>query len=80
MPQNVSGKTTNLGDLAAGVCAEAAESAAVLTASENIKTRMIHNAASPLKALSTTQAIKNVLRADRPVDRRASFEDIGQSR
>lgn len=61
MPHDKNGKTSVTGNLLAGLCAGVAESVAVLTPGENVKTRLIDDRASKRMYRSTTHAIRTML-------------------
>jgi solute carrier family 25 (mitochondrial citrate transporter), member 1 len=60
MPKDASGKTTVIGDLMAGMCAGIAESVAVLTPGENLKTRFIDDRAGAQLYRSSAHAIRSI--------------------
>lgn len=64
MPQDTSGRTTVGGNLAAGICAGVAESVAVLTPGENLKTRLIDDRSSAQVYRSSTHAIRTILKTE----------------
>jgi len=64
MPKDQLGKTTVVGNLAAGMCAGVAESVAVLTPGENLKTRLIDDRAGARLYQSTTHAIRTIIAND----------------
>ncbi|OAL42968.1 mitochondrial carrier [Pyrenochaeta sp. DS3sAY3a] len=64
MPRDASGKTTVGGNLAAGICAGVAESVAVLTPGENLKTRLIDDRSSARVYRSSTHAIRTILETE----------------
>jgi len=64
MPKDQFGKTTVVGNLAAGMCAGVVESVAVLTPGENLKTRLIDDRAGARLYQSTTHAIRTIIAND----------------
>ncbi|KAH7126634.1 mitochondrial carrier domain-containing protein [Dendryphion nanum] len=67
LPKNAAGKTSVTGNLVAGICAGVAESIAVLTPGENLKTRLIDDAAGKQKYRSTIHAIRKILEQEGPL-------------
>ena len=64
MPKDHTGKTTVVGNLVAGMCAGVAESVAVLTPGENLKTRLIDDRAGARLYQSSTHAIRTIIAND----------------
>lgn len=66
MPKDTSGKTTVFGNMMAGLCAGVAESVLVLTPGENIKTRLIDDAAGARVFKSSRHVIRSILTLEGP--------------
>ncbi|KAL2202215.1 mitochondrial carrier [Sarocladium strictum] len=66
MPKDVNGKTTILGNILAGLSAGVAESIIVLTPGENVKTRLIDDAAGARQFKSSTSAFRHMLQTEGP--------------
>ncbi|KAK1916532.1 Tricarboxylate transporter alt9 [Pyrenophora teres f. teres] len=64
MPKDQNGKTTVIGNLVAGMCAGVAESVAVLTPGENLKTRLIDDRSGARIYQSTSHAIRTIVAND----------------
>lgn len=67
MPKDAFGKTTVLGNIMAGLCAGVAESVLVLTPGENIKTRLIDDAAGARVYKSTTHVVRSMFTIEGPM-------------
>jgi len=66
MPKDTSGRTTVFGNIMAGLCAGVAESVLVLTPGENIKTRLIDDAAGARAYKSSTHVVRSMLTVEGP--------------
>ncbi|KAL6907347.1 mitochondrial carrier domain-containing protein [Trichoderma evansii] len=66
MPKDAFGKTTVFGNIMAGLCAGVAESVVVLTPGENIKTRLIDDAAGPGRYRSSVHVVRSMLTDEGP--------------
>ncbi|KAF2193956.1 mitochondrial carrier [Zopfia rhizophila CBS 207.26] len=66
LPKDSAGKVSVMGNLVSGIAAGVAESVAVVTPGETMKTKMIDDRAGPQMYRSTSHAIKTILMTEGP--------------